>query len=67
MSHQPTARLPHDNWENEGGSVRPPVSPESLGVTRIVSETFAVGPYRYTNLADAVAQARRTPQKVAGL
>ena len=45
--------------KNEGGSVRPPVSPELLGVTRIVSETYAVGDYRYTSLADAVAQARR--------
>ena len=32
---------------------------ESLGVTRHVAETYSVGSYRYTNLGDAVAQARR--------
>lgn len=67
MSHQPVTKLPQENWENEGGSLRLPASPESLGVTRIVSETFAVGRYRYTNLADAIAQARRTQPKVSGL
>jgi hypothetical protein len=30
-----------------------------MGVTRIMTATFSVGGYRYTNLADAVAQARR--------
>ena len=32
---------------------------ESLGVVRHTIETFSVGGYRYTNLADAVAQARQ--------
>jgi hypothetical protein len=30
-----------------------------LGVTREVTETYGVGSYRYFNLADAIAQARR--------
>jgi len=29
------------------------------GIVRIVSEHFEFGGYRYTNLADAVAQAKR--------
>jgi hypothetical protein len=32
-----------------------------LGITRVPSEHFLVGPYRYTNLADALAEARRAP------
>jgi hypothetical protein len=67
MSHQAIAKSPHDNSEDEGGSVYAPVSPKSLGVTRIASETFSVGEYRYTNLADAVAEARRMQQKDSGL
>jgi hypothetical protein len=31
----------------------------SLGVTRQMTETYSVGGYRYTNLTDAIAQARR--------
>jgi hypothetical protein len=31
----------------------------SLGVTCQAAETYSVGVYRYTNLGDAVAQARR--------
>ena len=30
-----------------------------LGVLRIATERFDVGPYRYTNLADALAEAKR--------
>jgi hypothetical protein len=29
------------------------------GITRTLVEIFAVGPYKYTSLADAIAQARR--------
>ncbi|MBT2133631.1 hypothetical protein KK137_04725 [Croceibacterium sp. LX-88] len=47
------------NWENEGGSVGPESYAGSLGVVRVLTETFKVGGYTYTNLADAVAQARR--------
>ena len=32
---------------------------EEQGITRTLVEVFAVGPYKYTSLADAVAQARR--------
>lgn len=30
-----------------------------LGITRVRSERFHVGPYRYANLADAIAEAKR--------
>ena len=29
------------------------------GITRTLVEIFAVGPYKYTSLADAIAKARR--------
>ena len=32
-----------------------------LGITRVATEHFLVGPYRYTKLGDALAQARRAP------
>ncbi|MGZ3172110.1 MAG: hypothetical protein ACXWJC_03370 [Croceibacterium sp.] len=66
MSRQTVSKAPAQNWENEGGSVRPTVSPESLGVIRVVTETFVVGAYSYTNLADAVAQGRRMQASGAG-
>ena len=61
MSQPPrrTATPVNESWENEGGSVAPVPSPESLGIVRLMTETYAVGGYRYTNLVDAVAQARR--------
>lgn len=31
----------------------------SLGVVSHPASTYTVGPYRYTNIADAIAQARR--------
>jgi hypothetical protein len=30
-----------------------------LGIVRVATEQFHVGPYRYARLADAMAQARR--------
>jgi hypothetical protein len=48
-----------ESWENEGGSVTPSQLADSLGVTRHTTETYSVGEYRYTNLADATAQAHR--------
>lgn len=30
-----------------------------LGIRRVPADTFHVGAYRYTNLADAIAQAER--------
>jgi hypothetical protein len=59
MSQFPIYKPPSETWENEGGSVRPLSYAESLGVTRILTETFRVGGYSYPSLADAVAQARR--------
>ena len=67
MSRQPVSKAPAQEWENEGGSVEPTVSPEELGVTRVLSETFVVGGYSYTNLADAVAQGRRMQKQGVGL
>ncbi|HET7709912.1 MAG TPA: hypothetical protein VFK50_10360 [Sphingomicrobium sp.] len=32
-----------------------------LGIERVPAFTYRIGGFRYTNLADAVAQARRTP------
>jgi len=32
------------------------------GIGRTLSEVFAVGPYKYTNLKDAIAQANRDRQ-----
>lgn len=57
---QPVAgRTTTESWENEGGRIAPEALAESLGVVRHTAETFSVGDYRYTNLDDAVAQARR--------
>jgi hypothetical protein len=67
MSQLPIFRAASDSWENEGGSVRPLSYAESIGVTRIVTETFRVGGYSYTRLADAVAQARRLQEPRARL
>ena len=59
MTGQPVSKPRAENWENEGGSLRPAVSADSLGVTTVPGETYTVGGYRYTNLADAMAQGRR--------
>ena len=63
MTDQPLSKPRAENWENEGGSLRPAVSAEALGVTTIPGETYAVGGYRYTNLADAMAQGQRMQQQ----
>lgn len=68
LSHQPEpdrgstsevdcARL--DNWENEGGKVEIDTSLPS-GIKRLHFDVFVVGPYRYTNVGDAIAQLGRT-------
>lgn len=54
-----------ENWENEGGSLRPADFAESLGVTKFLTEHYVVGGYRYTSLADAIAQGQRM-QKQGG-
>jgi hypothetical protein len=66
MPHKPISP-PAEGWENEGGSLRAKTPAESLGVERVMVETFRVGGYTYTNLADAVAQARRMQQQSARL
>lgn len=33
--------------------------PAALGIARSLIEVFAVGPYKYTNLEDAISQAKR--------
>ncbi len=61
MSHpQPNSVPPiAESWENEGGSTAPEQSAESLGIVRHLTETYSVGGFKYTNLTDAIAQARR--------
>ena len=59
MSHQPVAKAPAENRENEGGGAPADIDLESLGITRMLAETYVVGGYSYTNLADAAAQGRR--------
>ena len=52
MSGSPTAPSPS----------APEASPEELvqlGITRVQTEHFQVGNYRYSSLADAIAEARR--------
>ena len=63
MGDRPIAKPVAENWENEGGSRRPANYAESLGVTTVPVETYAVGGYRYTNLADAIAQGRRMQEQ----
>lgn len=47
------------SWENEGGAPDPRELAHSLGVVRHLTETYSVGGFHYTNLTDAIAQARR--------
>lgn len=63
MSHaQPRQGAPShasESWDNEGGSPAAETLAESLGVVRHMTETYSVGGFQYTNLTDAIAQARR--------
>jgi hypothetical protein len=36
---------------------------QALGIRRVPVDTYHVGAYRYSNLADAIAQAERVQQK----
>ena len=56
-----------ENWENEGGSLSSATEAELLGVTLLLSETYVVGGYTYTNLTDAVAQGRRMQKRAEAL
>jgi hypothetical protein len=70
MANQPSIVEPSarpEFWENEGGSVTTDDLALSLGVTRQMTETYCVGGYRYTNLTDAIAQARRMAKLEAEL
>lgn len=57
--NSPPASTP-EAWENEGGLIAPVVDTDALGIVRHMTETFSVGGFRYTNLADAITQAHRT-------
>ena len=63
MSTQATSAPRAENWENEGGSLRQVDFAESLGVTKFLTEHYEVGGYRYTNLADAIAQGQRMQKR----
>ena len=65
MTDQPISKPRAENWENEGGSLPPASHAESLGVTPHVTENYTVGGYRYTNLADAIAQGQRLQKQGA--
>jgi hypothetical protein len=67
MSAQPASRPAAENWENEGGSLPQPTEVEALGITRFLGESYVVGGYSYTRLADAVAQGRRMRSAGTGL
>jgi hypothetical protein len=55
-------------WARSGHAPMPPCPDEAelrgLGITRVASERFHVGPHIYSNLADAIAQAKKG--RVAG-
>ncbi len=53
--------------ENERGSLVQDSVARDLGILRYVTETFSVGGFRYTNLPEAVAQARRMTRLEAEL
>ena len=47
-------------WENEGGSLGGSGPLAALGIKHSVIDEFTVGKYHYTNLPDALAQAKRS-------
>ena len=61
MSHSssPKTASPTKLSTVEGGNVTAAQFARSLGVTCHKTEVYAVGGFRYTNLTDAIAQARR--------
>ena len=65
MIDQPISKPRAENWENEGGSLSPAGDAEALGVTTHLTENYTVGGYRYTNLADAIAQGQRMQKQSA--
>ena len=67
LSQSPLIATPakNESWENGGDSVALVHSGEAVGSSTLITETYSVGGYNYTNLTDAVAQARRMT-KVGG-
>lgn len=65
MSHPqpPESASKAESWENEGGSLAARNLAASLGVVCHPTETYSVGEFQYTNLSDAIAQARRTAKR----
>lgn len=48
-----------DGWENEGGHLDMPAGELPLGVTRKTVSVYSVGPYEYSDLSSALAEAAR--------
>ena len=63
----PTSKASTDRWDNEGGQMRPEMpSPGDLdlelrryGIVPVQLTVFDWGGYRYSNLRDAIAAAKR--------
>lgn len=51
-------RHPRNGWEPKGARAGSE-TPDALEIKRTLVERFAVGGYSYTNLADAMAEAKR--------
>jgi hypothetical protein len=61
MSHSSTPKSASTQTPSkvDEGKLSPAQLARSLGITCQKTEVYAVGGYRYTNLTDAIAQARR--------
>ncbi|MHA6333845.1 hypothetical protein ACXYL9_09190 [Qipengyuania sp. CAU 1752] len=46
-------------WESEGGSINPPNSPLPAGIAERLVREYRVGPYKYTDLSQAIAENTR--------
>lgn len=57
--HYPANHQMRDDIQDQVSDVGRDDELEKLGITRTHVETFTFGPYRYTNLDDALAQANR--------
>jgi hypothetical protein len=66
MPHQPHSKGSAGNRDNEAGSLLGPTYAAFLGVSRVLSETCVVGGHSYADLADAMAQGRRTQARKGG-
>lgn len=68
MHRPPTSKGSTDRWENEGGPTRSSEMStrhdlrselEKYGITQVQLTVFDWGGYRYSNLGDAIAAAKR--------